>query len=388
MPSPRSKPSSVRHNPGAEPAIDPIENRNSKIENSVALPIHDIAFGGKGVGRYEGLAVFIPFVIPGEQVTARLTKRKKRYAEAELVSIDQPSPDRVEPACPYFGACGGCAYQHIRYERQLAIKSSQVEQTLRRLAHFSEVPMRPPVASPAQYAYRNRIRVHAEGPTVGFFRHDRHELIDIEQCPLATREVNDQLTTLRRALAQDGDYVLSGERREYFVQTNDAVAAALLDHVRSLVFPSSSTLIDAYSGAGFFARALAAHFRQVIGIEENERAVEYARRLASGPGESYVLGDVAIRLGDVLASAPAAETCLILDPPATGADARVLEYILGAAPAQIIYVSCNPATLARDVAILCRTAYKLSSVTPLDMFPQTAEIETVAHLVPSASADL
>jgi 23S rRNA (uracil1939-C5)-methyltransferase len=325
------------------------------------------------------MAVFVPFVITGEQVTARLTKRKKKFAEAELVSVDQPSPDRVQPRCPYFGVCGGCNYQHIRYGRQLEIKSTQVEQTLRRVGHFADVPMRPTIASPSEYGYRNRIRVHAESEIVGFYRHDRHELIDIKQCPIATQEVNDQLAALRRSFTEEGDYILSGERREYFVQTNDAVASLLLDHVRQIVAPTSRTLVDAYSGAGFFARELAPVFAQVIGIEENERAVEYARRLAA-PNESYVAGDVAIRLGDVLSSLSALETCLILDPPATGAEIRVLDLILGAAPAEIVYVSCNPATLARDLEILCRSTYKLSSVTPLDMFPQTAEIEVVAHL--------
>jgi len=346
---------------------------------AIQFPIHDIAFGGKGVGRAEGLAIFVPFVITGEQVTARLTRKKKNFAEAELLSVDQPSPDRVEPPCRYFGACGGCAYQHIRYGRQLEIKTSQVEQTLRRLGRLAEVPMRPAIASPREYGYRNRIRVHAEGDTVGFYRLDRHELIDIAECPIAAPAVNEQLRGLRRNLAGDGDYVLSGQGKgEYFVQTNDAVAAALLDHVRGLVSPASKTLVDAYSGAGFFARGLASHFSQVIGIEENERAVEYARRIA-GPNESYVAGDVAIRLGDVLASVPARETCLILDPPAIGAAYRVIELTLGAQPSEIIYVSCNPSTLARDLEILCRT-YKLLGVTPLDMFPQTAEIEVVAHL--------
>jgi 23S rRNA (uracil1939-C5)-methyltransferase len=353
---------------------------------AIQFPIHDIAFGGKGVGRAEGLAIFVPFVITGEQVTARVTKKKKKFAEAELLSVDQPSPDRVQPRCPYFGACGGCAYQHIRYERQLAIKSSQVEQTLRRLGRFAEVPMRPPIASPREYGYRNRIRVHAEGEIVGFYRLDRHELIDVAECPIASSPVNEQLASLRRSLGRpdperpDRDYLLTGQGKgEYFVQTNDAVAEALLDHVRCLASPASKILIDAYSGAGFFARGLAPHFTQVIGIEENERAVEYARRVA-GPRESYVAGDVAVRLGDVLASVPARETCLILDPPAIGAAFRVLEFILGAEPAEIIYVSCDPATLARDLEILCRT-YQLRAVTPLDMFPQTAEIEAVAHLV-------
>ena len=353
--------------------------------DTLQFPIQDIAFGGKGVGRADGLAIFVPFVITGERVTARLTKRKKKFAEAELISVDEPSPDRVTPACPYFGRCGGCAYQHIRYERQLEIKTSQVEQTLRRLGRLAEVPIRPAIGSPRHYGYRNRIRVHAEGGAIGFYRQDGHELIDIAECPIAAPAVNAELAALRRAPPLEGDYLLTGQGRgEYFVQTNDAVAAALLDHVRALVSPTSKTLVDAYSGAGFFARALAAGFAQVIGIEENERAVDYARRLA-GPNESYVAGDVAIRLGDVLASLAAAETTLILDPPAAGAIQRVIDLILGAEPAEIIYVSCNPATLARDLDMLCRRAYKLVAVTPLDMFPQTAEVEVVAHLRNSKS---
>jgi 23S rRNA (uracil1939-C5)-methyltransferase len=348
--------------------------------DTLEFPIHDIAFGGKGVGRAEGLAIFVPFVVTGERVTARLTKRKKKFAEADLLSVEEPSPDRVTPPCPYFGACGGCAYQHIRYERQLEIKTAQVDQTLRRLGRLAEVPIRPAIASPLQYGYRNRIRVHAEGPVVGFYRHDSHELLDIAECPIAATGVNSQLTALRRFHGrEDGDYLLTGQGRgDYFVQTNDAVAAALLDHVLTLISPASRNVVDAYSGAGFFARALAQRFTQVIGIEENERAVEFARRHAA-PNESYIAGDVAIRLGEVLATLPAAETTLILDPPAIGASQRVIDYILGATPAEIIYVSCNPSTLARDLELLCRT-YKLLAVTPLDMFPQTAEVEVVAHL--------
>jgi 23S rRNA (uracil1939-C5)-methyltransferase len=353
----------------------------------IQFPIHDIAFGGKGVGRAEGLAIFVPFVIAGERVTARLTKRKKNFAEADLISVDVASPDRVEARCRYFGACGGCAYQHIRYEGQLGLKAGQVEQTLRRLGRLEDVPMRPAIGSPREYGYRNRIRVHAQGGTVGFYRLDRHELIDVAECPIASPAVNEQLAALRRDRGRDGrdggwpdgDYLLTGQGRgEYFVQTNDAVAAALLDHVGGLVSAGVRTLVDAYSGAGFFARGLASRFARVIGIEENERAVEYARRMA-GPKESYVAGDVAIRLGEVLASVSARETCVILDPPATGAGARVIELILGGEPAEVIYVSCNPATLARDLEMLCRT-YKLRDVTPLDMFPQTAEIEAVARL--------
>jgi 23S rRNA (uracil1939-C5)-methyltransferase len=345
----------------------------------LSIQIQDIAYGGKGVGRADGLAIFVPFVITGEQVTVRLLRRKKSFAEAELISVDVPSPDRVEPRCPYFGACGGCAYQHIGYQRQLAIKAGQVAQTIQRVGRIADVPIRPAIGVPPEYGYRNRIRVHAEGAQIGFYRHDSRDLVDIEQCPIAAPAVNARLADLRRGLVRDGDYMLKGDvRGDFFVQTNDEAADALLAHVRSLIDPASTTLVDAYCGAGFFAHGLASQFTRVIGIEENERAVDYARRVA-GEHESYIVGDVASFLGEVLAGCRAAETTLILDPPAAGAGPRVLDFILGAMPAHIIYVSCDPATLARDLAGICRT-YRLCGVTPLDMFPQTAGIEAVAHL--------
>src|SRR5688572_26045227 len=112
---------------------------------TITLDIHDLAFGGKGVARHEGKVYFVPFTIPGERVTARVVRQKKNFAEADLVSVDTPSPDRVTPPCPYFGRCGGCSYQHIAYERQLALKAAQVEQTLRRVGKLAEVPMRPAI---------------------------------------------------------------------------------------------------------------------------------------------------------------------------------------------------------------------------------------------------
>src|SRR5687768_462158 len=131
------------------------------------------------------MVVFVPFVAPGETVSARIVTQKKRYAEAELVSILAPSPHRVEPPCPVFGICGGCSYQHLAYEQQLTVKSAQVEQTLRRVGRLEHVPMQPMIGSPKQYSYRNRIRVHRAGGVVGFFAHDSRTLVDVEQCPIA-----------------------------------------------------------------------------------------------------------------------------------------------------------------------------------------------------------
>lgn len=345
------------------------------------LTIRDVAFGGKGVARCEGKVYFVPFTAAGDVITARVVRDKKKFADAELVSIEEPAPERVEPRCPYFGRCGGCAYQHLAYEAQLALKARQVEETLRRVGRLEHVPMRPIVPSPQHYEYRNRIRVHVEGGCAGFYAHGSHALVDIAVCPISQPEVNAQLTELRRRALPDGDYVITaGEGGEFFEQTNDVVAAEMLRLVRASVRSGQRLLVDAYSGAGFFAKGLADLFERVIGIEENAYAVAHARRRAT-ERERYVAGDVSAHLGDVLSAHDPARTTVILDPPVAGIAPRVGDLLLGATPAQIIYVSCNPATLARDLGHLCRSAYQIEAVTPLDMFPQTAEIEAVAVLV-------
>jgi 23S rRNA (uracil1939-C5)-methyltransferase len=343
------------------------------------LTISDVAFGGSGVARTEGKVVFVPFTIPGETVTARVVRQKKSFAEAELMQIEDPSPDRVEPRCPYFGRCGGCNYQHIAYERQLQIKAAQVEQTLRRVGRLEAVPMQPIIGSPKDYEYRNRIRVHVAGGVIGFYAHGAHALVDIDHCPISSPEVNKALRNLRNSPIYDGDYSLRAKGGgPFFEQTNPAVAQLLAELVERTLAHGGSLLVDAYCGAGLFAKQLVPHFEKVIGIEENEHAVELARRGAT-EHEHYIAGDVALHLGEILSAHEPTRTSVVLDPPATGISARTSDILIGAHPSEIVYVSCNPATLARDLATLCRT-YQLVAVTPLDMFPQTAEIEVVAHL--------
>src|SRR5436190_8076569 len=233
------------------------------------LKIEDIAFGGKGIGREQGKAIFVPYTIEGELVSAEIVREKKQFAEAELVEVNESSPDRVEPQCPYFGRCGGCAYQHISYEHQLAIKWRQVRDALQRIGKLKDVPMRPIIASPEQYGYRNRITVHAEEGVIGFFRRDSHRLIDIERCPISSDEVNRALTELRaQPYVRDGHYTLrASASARIFSQTNAPVADALRDLIVDLVPPKQELLIDAYCGAGFFAKALLDNFERVIGID-------------------------------------------------------------------------------------------------------------------------
>jgi 23S rRNA (uracil1939-C5)-methyltransferase len=355
----------------------------------VDLKIEDIAFGGKGVGREQGKAVFVPYTIEGELVSAEIVREKKQFAEAELVEVKENSPHRVTPECPYFGRCGGCAYQHIGYEHQLTIKWRQVRNVLQRIGKLKDIPLRPIIPSPKPYRYRNRITVHAQDGVIGFFRRDSHHLIDVEQCPISCDEVNRELTDLRGRNPPDGHYTLrTASSRRVFSQTNDEVADALRDLIVDLVQPNQDLLIDAYCGAGFFAKALLNKFVRVVGIDWDKFAIAAAKENAAEK-ETYIAGDVADVEAAVSAAnvwglrvgtrAPTPNTTLIVDPPATGLSANVRNAILDLAPTTLIYVSCNPATLARDLKEL-HEKFTINSVTPLDMFPQTAEIEVAVQL--------
>jgi 23S rRNA (uracil1939-C5)-methyltransferase len=347
--------------------------------HTLDLTINDVAFGGKGVGRDAGKAVFVPFTIDGERVSAQIVREKKQFAEAELTGVLEPSPERVTAPCPYFGRCGGCSYQHMSYSHQLEIKSRQVEQAMRRIARLSDPPMRPIVPSPLPYGYRNRVTVHAQDDVVGFYRRDVHELMDIAQCPISMAEVNQALRELRATRPSDGHYSLrahAGPR--VFAQTNDAVAEAIAEFIASVLTGETGFLIDAFCGAGFFSKGLAPKFERVMGIDWDRFAIDAARKTAR-PNETYIAGDVAIELAKALRNVSATSVALIVDPPATGLTAETRHAILDSPPRTLVYVSCNPPTLARDLAGL-HSRFSIASVTPFDMFPQTAEIEVVAHL--------
>jgi 23S rRNA (uracil1939-C5)-methyltransferase len=345
----------------------------------VELKVEDVAFGGKGVARDEGKAVFIPFTIDGERVMAEIVREKKQFAEGEVVELLDPSPERVGPECPYFGRCGGCSYQHISYGRQLELKARQVEQAMRRIGRLAEPPMRPIVPSPLSYGYRNRITVHAQDNVVGFYRRDVHQLMDIARCPIAAPEVNDALAQLRTGRVRDGHYTLrahSGPR--VFAQTNDSVAEAVAGLIGTIFSGEEKLLIDAFCGAGFFTRRLALQFDRVVGIDWDKFAIEAARQDA-GANEAYVAGDVTTELRWLLQQSDLTSTALIVDPPAAGLSAEIRSAILDSPPSTMVYVSCNPPTLGRDLAEL-QKRFSVLSITPFDMFPQTAEIEVVAHL--------
>ncbi len=350
----------------------------SRLETSRV--VEQVAFGGQGLIRLEdGKVCFVPRVIPGEQVAVRIRRERKSYAEADLVRVLEASSDRVAPRCPVFGQCGGCHYQHISYARQLEIKREQVADVLGRLGGVRDVEVEPVVASPMEYEYRNRVTVHVRQGKTGFFGAGSRRVVEVEDCAIATALVNAQLAELRKTNPADGEYPLRepGEFRG-FRQVNDAAAPLLLEVVADLAAPGGELLVDAYCGAGFFAKRLREMFGLTLGIEWSADAVRSARERADG-SEIYLLGDVRQHLVPAMTAGRPEGTTILLDPPSEGLDPEVMEMVLQRRPARMIYVSCNPSTLARDVKKM-KDSYRVVRVRPVDMFPQTAEIEVATLL--------
>lgn len=348
-----------------------------KPGDELDLEIADVAYGGAGLARHEGRVVFVPFTIPGEKVRARLGKVTRSWMQARVVKILSASPDRLAPPCPLFTRCGGCAYQHIAYPRQLEIKTRQVAEALRRIGKFAEPPVEPARPSPLAYGYRNRITVHVAPPRVGFHGTDPREIVDVQACLLAESKVNEALASLRtkKRLRPGPATLRSGPAGTGFRQVNDLAAEVLAGVVEELA-GRGEVLVDAYCGAGFFAKKLRGPFTRVIGLDWDPRSIVAARAHAE-PSEEYHAGDAAELLPGILDEAH--DAVVLVDPPAQGLADDVINTLLSSRPARIVYISCDPATLARDLRKL-HVGYDLQRAIPVDMFPQTASIETVCRL--------
>ncbi len=370
-----------------------------KVGDRLDVTIVDIAFGGEGVARTDGLVVFIPFVAPGEQVRVEVVERKRDFARARVLEILHPSPDRIAPACRYFGECGGCQYQHLDYPSQLRIKHAQVAAHFERIAGLPAEVVSPVVPCPTAYGYRNRIMVRRQWnkpeqrAVLGYLRHDSRLVVDVERCEIAEPALNEQLGRLRenppprnapkavlRIMPDDWNL-----HRDSFFQTNFHLLPGLVDAVRRCVKESGARhVVDAYCGIGFFALQLADMVESFVGVEIDTQAIRCARANAAQrhatQGE-FIAGKTEELLGSLLARFDAAKTAVVLDPPRAGCHAAGLEARMHAHPAHSVYVSCHPAPLARDAKRLCSEGgYTLHRVTPLDMFPQTQHIECVADL--------
>lgn len=365
----------------------------------MTVAIEDIAFGGEGVGRIDDFVVFVPFVIQGEVADVELTEVKKRFARGKLLRIVQASPNRVSPPCPYFGACGGCQYQHMAYATQLEAKHRQVREIFQRIGGIDPEVVRPVVPCPAPYGYRNRIMIRSQwdkfkqGLNIGFIRCDSRLVIDIEECKIAEPAVSAQIREVRANPPPKGGLkvVLRMPPQDYevpkdsFFQNNFHLLPKLVETVREcLGVAGTRHLVDVYCGVGFFSLELADLVDSYAGVELDRLAIKSAKSNAARKGRAngeFIAADAQAALPGLLAHSNPRSTTVLLDPPRTGCRPEMLELLLTTCPAQLIYVSCHPATMARDLNVLTRdNVFSIKSLTPLDMFPQTSHIELVADL--------
>jgi len=396
-----------------------------KIGDQINLTIQDLAFGGEGVGRIrvardaepatsEGNApapaggeipspdtfvVFVPFVITGETVVAEITEVKKNFARAKLLRVVTPAPARVVPECKFFGVCGGCQYQHIAYETQLQMKQKQIADLFERVGKISRAVVAPVLPCPVAYGYRNRIMIRSQwnGPAkklvIGFIQTNNKFVEDIDECKIAEPALNEQIKQVRANPPPKGGIkvVLRVQPENWavppdsFFQNNFFLLPKLVETVKHFLQAGGARhLIDLYCGVGFFGIEAAGVVDSFVGVEYDQLAIAAARQNAASRkinnGE-FVAAQVEDKLPELLQKFSAEQTAVILDPPRKGCWPETLELLRQTRPAQVIYVSCHPATMARDLNILCGDGvYELARVQPLDMFPQTQHVECVADL--------
>lgn len=363
------------------------------------LRIQDIAFGGEGVARVDELVVFVPFVLVGELVEAEIAEVRKSFARARLRQVLEPAAERVAPECRYFGACGGCQYQHIAYEAQLRVKRKQVADLFQRIGGFDPAVVSSVVPSPQPYGYRNRIMIRsqwnkpAQKLNIGFIRGDCGLVEDIEECKIAEPAINRQIRHVRANPPPKGGIkvVLRVPPEGWevppdsFFQNNFFLLPRLVEAVRECLRAGGARhLVDLYCGVGFFAVELAEAVESFVGVEYDQAAIRAARRNAAARGRTngeFIAATVEETLPALGRRLPLAACSVLLDPPRKGCQPQVLGQLREAGPAQIIYVSCHPATMARDLNILCADGvFELARVVPLDMFPQTQHVECVAEV--------
>lgn len=447
----------------------------------IEVDISTLAFGGKGLGKIDGKAVFVDLAVPGDKVKASVTKIKTSYLEAKLVDILVPSEKRVKPKCPYFGVCGGCQFQHLPYKNQLEIKKQHVIDAFERIGELANPPVMEILRSENHYYYRNKMEfsfgydaemkfamgMHLPGR--------RYDILDLKECHLqseisagivnAVREwaisndlkpyrfqteegelkalyireskrTNERMVNLvtaekvpenfeellgklsavlaemevtsfywsqiishRGSPRRTVEYLISGKRTitekmilangdelsfeihpQAFFQVNTLQAEVLYYEVVKLVEENPCELIfDLFCGTGTIGLFLAKHCKKVLGVELNKDAVKSAVSNAQKNkifNIDFFAGDVAKVLED-LKEKP---SLIVVDPPRAGMTAKMIKQVSDFGTKKLIYVSCNPATMARDCLLLREFGFQVKKIQPVDMFPQTFHIENVALL--------
>jgi 23S rRNA (uracil1939-C5)-methyltransferase len=370
----------------------------------IVLRLEAMTYGGEALGRHAGKAIFVTGGLPGELVRVIIVDDRARFARGRVVQVIEPSPDRIAPRCRHFGfdstACGGCQWQHIDYAAQLRYKTAMVREQLQRLGRVPDPPVREIIPSPAIWQYRNHAQFHftADGHP-GFQAARSHRVVAIQACPAIEPPLAEWLASIQPAARQtDRLSVRVGNTPDRFssattfhikdatlgvsaggfFQVNTSLIETLIDHVLAKCDPQpADTILDAYCGVGLFSRFLAPRADRVIGVEASASAVRDFRANLAG------FDRVEIHHGlveDVLSQLIMPLHAAVLDPPRSGCGPRVIEAVVARQIDRVVIVSCDPATLARDVRQLIDGGYDLLEAQPIDLFPHTYHIETVVLL--------
>ena len=377
---------------------------------------------GLATADHQGAPVTIAGAIPGESVTASIVKVYRDRIATLVESVDASSEHRVTPKCRYFGACSGCQWQHISYDRQLEIKRSLVESALAPYETLNGIQVDETIPSPTQFRYRNHARFtvgrREENGFAGYMNADSRRFVRIDECMIMDDRINETLSQLQGRLqhmtqfsirvgANTGDTIVQpllpaeiqdvpSGRQKYveevngaefqvaassFFQVNTAQLSAIIaEIVGMLKLDGNDTLVDLYCGVGTFARLLSPYVKRVIGIEESASAVEDARFNCSDAANVEFIEAKAEQAAADLSGSGLKIDLAIIDPPRKGCHPEALDALKTLSPRRIMMVSCNPITMARDLDALCQSGFKLVSVRPVDMFPQTKHVESLAQL--------
>jgi 23S rRNA (uracil1939-C5)-methyltransferase len=423
---------------------------HTNLKNELTLEIDSLSHGPYGIGRVEGKAVMIPNTAPGDRVAAHIVESQERYAVGQLVRLLRASPARQTPPCPYVGECGGCPWQHVRYETQLRAKQQNVESALRRIGKLHGFDLRPTIPSANEYHYRRRIRLQLdERQRLGFYRPSSHRLVEIDACRVAVEAVNECLAALRSWIRQirsamaylelvsgdrPGEVVLIAKSNGGFTANHETAWSQLLEQeprIRGLVltgrdwrrtwgntrislfteddiclaveadvftqinpggnrsmlrelltngdFADQDRVLELYSGPGNFTLSIAKRAREIVAVEGHRPSVNSGKQSAQLNHLSnikWIVSDVPAAV-ERLVKRREAFPKIVLDPPRAGAKA-IARQLASLGAEKILYVSCNPATLARDLAALATRGYKLTLAQPIDLFPHTFHVEVLA----------
>jgi 23S rRNA (uracil1939-C5)-methyltransferase len=407
---------------------------------SFELEIEKLVYGGFGLGRYLGQVVFVPFSLPGDRVLVRPVKSNKKFMQAEIKAILQAGPGRKDPSCCHFGSCGGCHWQHLAYGLQVENKRRILEEIFTHRFPYTRELRIGMKSSPREYGYRTRARVQARGcgpnAGVGFYRFQSHLVEEIDNCPLLNPCLNNALKEIRRLRLLDAaendatefeimcsdtepgwgvserivgmgdrsssEFMRGAEERldtklktrvsefEYsvmpgvFFQANGSILPDLLSFVRTLAKGRGSrAALDLYCGVGLFTLPLAQQFERVVAVESSAPACRLCEENASTAGLRNIelkCADAVQWVNGVGSVCPPGFDLVVLDPPRTGAGKDVMNHLKEWGPENIIYVSCDPQTLCRDLAVLPQKDYRIDFIQGFDLFPQTYHFETVVRI--------